>query len=89
MPLDAKILEAYKKRRKKVLAAGGEAKIKKRHDKGLMTARERLMYLFQPDTFQEVGAYIKHHCTSFGMERAGLSRATASLREPASSMDVR
>ena len=68
MPLDAKILEAYKKRRKEVFASGGEDKIKKRHDKGLMTARERLMYLFQPDTFQEVGAYIKHHCTSFGME---------------------
>lgn len=68
MPLDAKILEVFKKRRKEVLAAGGEAKIQKRHDKGLMTARERLMYLFQPDTFQEVGAYIQHHCTSFGME---------------------
>jgi acetyl-CoA carboxylase carboxyltransferase component len=69
MPLDAKILEAYKERRKKVLMGGGEAKIKKRHEKGLMTARERLMYLFQPDTFQEVGAYIKHQCTSFGMEK--------------------
>jgi acetyl-CoA carboxylase carboxyltransferase component len=68
MPLDAKILEAFRKRRKEVFAAGGEAKIKKRHDKGLMTARERLMYLFQPDTFQEVGGYIKHQCTHFGME---------------------
>ncbi len=69
MPLDKKILDAFKKRRKEVFAAGGEAKIKKRHDKGLMTARERLMYLFQPDTFQEVGAYMKHQCTSFGMEK--------------------
>ena len=68
MPLDAKILDEYKKRRKEVFAAGGEAKVQKRHDKGLMTARERLMYLYQPDTFQEVGGYIKHHCTSFGME---------------------
>ena len=69
MPLDAKILDTFKERRKKVFAAGGEDKIKKRHDKGLMSARERLNYLFQPDTFQELGAYIKHQCTSFGMEK--------------------
>ncbi|MCW5698327.1 MAG: acyl-CoA carboxylase subunit beta [Rhodospirillales bacterium] len=69
MPLDAKILENFKERRKKVLEGGGAEKAKKRHDKGLMTARERLMYLFQQDTFQEIGAYIKHKCTSFGMEK--------------------
>ena len=27
------------------------------------------MALFQADTFQEVGAYIRHQCTSFGMEK--------------------
>ena len=69
MPLDAKILEDFRKRRKHALAAGGEKKAKERHEKGLMTARERLMYLFQPDTFQEVGAHIKHQCTAFGMEK--------------------
>ncbi len=69
MPLDAKILDTYKERRKKVLAAGGKDKIEKRHEKGLMAARERLIYLFQPDTFQEIGAFIKHQCTSFGMEK--------------------
>jgi len=68
MPLDAKILEDFRKRRKEALVGGGEKKIAARHEKGLMTARERLMHLFQPDTFQEVGAYIKHQCTSFGME---------------------
>ena len=69
MPLDSKILETYKEQRKKVLAAGGQDKIKKRHEKGLMTARDRLNYLFQPDTFQEIGAFIKHQCTFFGMEK--------------------
>jgi len=69
MPLDAKQLESFRERRKQVMAAGGEDKIKKRHDKGLMTARERLNYLFQPDTFSELGAFIKHQCTSFGMEK--------------------
>jgi acetyl-CoA carboxylase carboxyltransferase component len=69
MPLDSKVLDTFKEVRKKVHAAGGEKKIQERHEKGLMTARERLMYLFQPDTFQELGAYVKHQCTSFGMQK--------------------
>jgi acetyl-CoA carboxylase carboxyltransferase component len=69
MPLDAKVLETFKERRKKAHAAGGPDRIKKRHEKGLMTARERLMYLFQPDTFQELGTFVRHQCTSFGMEK--------------------
>ncbi len=69
MPLDDKLLEVYREQRKKVLVGGGDEKIKKRHEKGLMTARERLLYLFQPDTFQEIGAFIKHQCTFFEMEK--------------------
>jgi len=72
MPLDAKLSELRKKR-KTILAAGGEDKIKKRHDKGLMSARERLLALYQPDTFQEIGAHIKHTCTHFGMESKDLA----------------
>jgi acetyl-CoA carboxylase carboxyltransferase component len=68
MPLDSKVLDAFRERRKKVLVGGGEKKTQERHEKGLMTARERLLRLFQPDTFQEIGAYVKHQCTSFGME---------------------
>ncbi len=68
MPLDTKVLDAFRERRKKVLVGGGEKKTQERHEKGLMTARERLLRLFQPDTFQEIGAYVKHQCTSFGME---------------------
>ncbi|MEZ5786067.1 MAG: acyl-CoA carboxylase subunit beta [Xanthobacteraceae bacterium] len=48
-------------------ASGGSDKIAKRHQKGLMTARERLEALFQPDTFQEYGAHIRHGATAFDM----------------------
>ena len=68
MPLDAKLLKELTDRRKKIYAAGGEDKIAKRHEKGLLSARERLMALFQPDTFQEIGAHIRHTCTHFGMQ---------------------
>jgi len=34
---------------------GGEEAVKKQHDKGKLTARERLALLFEMDTFVEVG----------------------------------
>lgn len=66
--LSPKLLETLRERRAKVLAAGGEDKIKKRHDKGLLTARDRLNLLFQADTFQEMGMHIRHSARHFGME---------------------
>ena len=56
-------------RRKKVYAAGGDEKIKKRHEKGLLTARERINLLFQDGTFQEIGAHVRHTATHFGMDK--------------------
>ncbi len=67
MPLDAKLLDTLRKRRETIFAAGGKKKIAERHEKGLLSARERLLRLFQPDTFQEYGAHIRHTCTAFGM----------------------
>jgi acetyl-CoA carboxylase carboxyltransferase component len=51
---------------------GGEAKIKKQHEKGKLTARERLDYLFDEGTFQEYNMFSKHRCTYFGMEKVDL-----------------
>jgi len=66
--LSPKLNETLQERRKKVLAAGGEDKIKKRHGKGLLTARERLERLFEPNTFQEMGMHIRHTARHFDME---------------------
>ncbi len=67
MSLDPKSLKTLREKHAHVLAAGGEAQVRKRHEKGLLTARERLAALFQPDTFQEFGTFIRHTCTAFGM----------------------
>ncbi|MGF1613699.1 MAG: acyl-CoA carboxylase subunit beta [Gammaproteobacteria bacterium] len=66
--LSPKLTEILQERRKKVIAAGGEDKIKKRHEKGLLTARERLERLFEPNTFQEMGMHIHHTARHFDME---------------------
>jgi methylmalonyl-CoA decarboxylase alpha subunit len=48
---------------------GGADRIKKQHQKGKLTARERIMLLFDEGTFVELDAFVKHRCTNFGMEK--------------------
>jgi acetyl-CoA carboxylase carboxyltransferase component len=47
---------------------GGENRIKKRHESGKLTARERLNLLLDPDTFHEMGMLVTHNCYDFGMD---------------------
>ncbi len=72
MTLRADLLEELRRRRAEIAASGGDEKIKERHEKGVLTARERLGLLFQPDTFQEVGMHIRHSGRHFGMENKEL-----------------
>ncbi len=65
--LSEKQLEILRERRAKVLAGGGEDKLQERHAKGLLGARERLLALFQPDTFQEIATHAKHAAKHFGL----------------------
>lgn len=47
---------------------GGEARIKKQHAKKKLTARERIAYLLDEGSFEEMGILVTHRCTDFGME---------------------
>ncbi|MBF0144070.1 MAG: acyl-CoA carboxylase subunit beta [Magnetococcales bacterium] len=67
MAIPTRALEELHERREKVLAAAGKEKLAQRREKGLMTARDRLEELFQPETFQEIGLHVRHTCTHFGM----------------------
>jgi acetyl-CoA carboxylase carboxyltransferase component len=48
---------------------GGQARIEDQHAKGKMTARERLDYFLDKDSFQEVDKFVVHRCYDFGMEK--------------------
>ena len=48
---------------------GGQARIDKQHQKGKLTARERINMLFDEGTFVELDMFMKHRCTNFGMEK--------------------
>lgn len=55
-------------RQQKAELGGGPERIKEQHDKGKMTARERLAYLMDEGTFQELGRLMLHQMDEFGMD---------------------
>jgi propionyl-CoA carboxylase beta chain len=61
-----KIYELYDRRRE-VELGGGEDKIDKQHEKGKLTARERIELLLDEGTFVELNPFIEHRCTDFGL----------------------
>lgn len=48
---------------------GGEARIAKHHEKKKLTARERVNYLLDEGSFEEIGMLVTHRTTDFGMEK--------------------
>ncbi|MCK4338539.1 MAG: acyl-CoA carboxylase subunit beta [Candidatus Cloacimonetes bacterium] len=52
---------------KQALLGGGEKRIKAQHDKGKLTARERIDLILDKGTFRETDKFVTHRCTDFGM----------------------
>ncbi|MBQ6758288.1 MAG: methylmalonyl-CoA carboxyltransferase, partial [Selenomonadaceae bacterium] len=55
-----------------ILQGGGKARIDKQHEKGKMTARERIEMFFDEGTFVELDMFVKHRCTNFGQDKKDL-----------------
>ena len=59
--LEKKIAEAKQ--------GGGEARIAAQHKKGKLTARERLHFLLDEGSFEEIGMLVTHRATDFGIDK--------------------
>ncbi|PAW93572.1 methylmalonyl-CoA carboxyltransferase [Mucilaginibacter sp. MD40] len=64
-----KKLDILQNKREQALAGGGEVRIEAQHKKGKLTARERLHFLLDDGSFQEIGMFVSHRSTDFGMEK--------------------
>ena len=53
----------------KALLGGGAERIKKQHEGGKLTARERIDLLLDPGSFVEFDRFVTHRCAEFGMEQ--------------------
>ncbi len=62
-------IKELKDRKAKIMAMGGEKAVAKHKEKGKLTARERLNFLFDPGTFREIDLFVTHRCVNFGMEK--------------------
>lgn len=60
-------LRELKEREEREKALGGAQEIQKQHERGKLTARERLDLLFDPGSFQELDMFVRHRCDSFDM----------------------
>jgi propionyl-CoA carboxylase beta chain len=54
--------------RDRSLQGGGEKRIAAQHERGKMTARERIDLLVDPGSFVEMDRFVTHRCRDFGMD---------------------
>jgi propionyl-CoA carboxylase beta chain len=53
--------------RRRAELGGGPERLRRQHEAGKLTARERIALLFDPDSFEEIDALVTHRCQDFGM----------------------
>ena len=66
MDIYERINELYDRKRE-IELGGGEERIDKQHQKGKLTARERIDLLLDEGTFVELSPFVEHRTTDFGM----------------------
>src|SRR3989440_4075010 len=60
-------LELLRQKRAEAEQGGGAERVRAQHEKGKMTARERLDVLLDPGTFVELDRFVTHRATDFGL----------------------
>ena len=63
------LLRKLRTKRNRARLGGGDRRIKAQHDKGKLTARERIKVLVDPESFEEFDTFVVHRCHDFGMDR--------------------
>ncbi|MFY0600224.1 MAG: acyl-CoA carboxylase subunit beta [Cyclobacteriaceae bacterium] len=62
-------IKELEKLNEEALLGGGESRIESQHKKGKLTARERIDLLLDPGSFQEIGKFVKHRSSDFGLDK--------------------
>lgn len=61
--------EELEAKRREALLGGGEQRIARQHEKGKLTARERIDILLDKDSFEELGMFVQHDISDFGLDK--------------------
>jgi acetyl-CoA carboxylase carboxyltransferase component len=62
-------IQELAQKRATVAQGGGEKRVQRQHAAGKKTARERILYVLDQDSFVELDTFVTHRCTAFGMEK--------------------
>ena len=62
-------MDEFRAKTEKSLQGGGDARIKAQHEKGRLTARERIGLLLDENTFTEIDSMVTHHYHEFDMQK--------------------
>ncbi len=68
MPTNDERIEELRRLRAASRLGGGEDRIAQQHEKGKLTARERVELLLDTDSFVELDAFVTHRSYDFGLE---------------------
>jgi propionyl-CoA carboxylase beta chain len=61
--------QTLRDKRQALHEGGGAERIDKQHQQGKLTARERISLLLDENSFQEIGAFVEHRSTNFGLDK--------------------
>lgn len=70
--MDEKLIQKFEelnKKREEAYLGGGKERLKAQHDKGKLSARERIEILVDENSFEEIDMFVKHRATDFGLEK--------------------
>lgn len=62
-------IETLRNKKTEAKLGGGQSRIDIQHKKGKLTARERIHFLLDRGSFEEIGMFVTHRTTDFGMDK--------------------
>jgi len=62
-------LEGLRGRRRRALEGGGEERVRRQHEAGKMTARERVIFFLDEGSFEEFDQFVVHRSRDFGLDK--------------------
>jgi propionyl-CoA carboxylase beta chain len=62
-------IDLLAQKKAEALLGGGEKRIESQHAKGKLTARERIHFLLDEGSFEEMGMLVTHRSTNFGLDK--------------------
>jgi len=69
VPLTVGFVSVLEKAKQQAVLAGGVDRVKKQHERGKLSARERVELLLDEGSFREYDMLVQHDCRDFGMEK--------------------